>query len=201
MVEQAKLKQMRRLYDPQQYYRKTEHAHLMALSTLAGECGLTRVLPREGVAPLRAVVPGSNEAVSVPDALWSEHVEGVSVDALAIAMPRKMLLRTLASVPHEAVRDAALLDLLTMQGDRHGEQVFLARGGRGFKLIDSRDAILDPNGMDSLFLPTTPTFARSRVGNGFFTNGWAKVRVIAAHLKPYPRSAHAARRRAPPSCR
>jgi hypothetical protein len=39
-------------------------------------------------------------------------------------------------VPHAAVRDAAIFDLLFLQGDRHGENIFLGRSGAYFKLID-----------------------------------------------------------------
>jgi len=199
MVEAAKLLQMRKRYKARQYFSRTEHGMLAALSGIAGDCGLTRVLLREWVAPLRAVVPGSNEAVSVPDALWAEIAEGVSLDSLTVALPRQQLLRTLAAVPHNAVRDAALLDVLTMQGDRHGENVFLARGGRYVKLIDSRDAMLDAKGMDSLFLPTSPSFERSRVGNNaFMMSGKRKVCCASQCLTPHRSRC---RRRAPPSCR
>jgi len=171
MVEASKLPQMRRRYKPGQHYDRKEFSLLRAAAGIAADCGLSRVLLREWTAPLRAVVPGSLETLSLGEALWAERAEGVSLDALAMALPRNELLRVLAAVPHAAVRDAALLDLLLLQGDRHGENVFLARGGRTLKLIDSRDAMLDANGMDSLFLPTSPAFQRSRVGNAAFSNG------------------------------
>ena len=176
MVEPSKLVQMRRRYKPGQHYAKNEHALARAAAGIAADCGLSRVALREWVAPLRAMVPGSKEVVALREALWAERAEGVSIEALASALPRQQLLRVLSAVPHQAVRDAALFDVLTMQGDRHGENVFLSRGGRYIKLIDNRDAMLDANGIDSLFVPTTATFKRSQVGWNAFGNGGPEAR-------------------------
>jgi hypothetical protein len=72
-----------------------------------------------------------------------------------------------------ALRDAALFDVLFVQGDRHAENVFLGDDGY-FKLIDSRDQALD-SGLDSVFFASTISFERNRVGNEHLFN----------HSKPY----------------
>ena len=198
MVEPSKLVQMRRRYKPGQHYARNEHALARAAAGIASDCGLSRVALREWVAPLRAVVPGSKEVVVLREALWAERADGVSVEALALALPRQQLLSVLAAVPHQAVRDAVLFDALTMQGDRHGENVFLSRSGRYIKLIDNRDAMLDANGLDSLFVPSTATFQRSRVGWIAFGNGGPEAR---RSQRCFARMAHApSLRRALPSC-
>ena len=46
---------------------------------------------------------------------WAERAEGVCLSSLITSLPRQTLLRMLDAVPHEAVRDAVLLDVLTMQ--------------------------------------------------------------------------------------
>ncbi len=138
MVAEAKIIYMRRRYKPGQLYDAHEAPMIRALAALTTECGLRHVSLAEWVAPLRAVVPGGGARVDVEAALWAERADGVSLEALSLALPQEELLAMLAAIPHAALRDAALFDLLTMQGDRHAENVFVARRGRYFKLIDRR---------------------------------------------------------------
>jgi hypothetical protein len=165
MVADSKLDYMRRQFKPGEHYIPKEHALSRALSRISADCGLSHISLAEWEAPLRAVVPGSGEKVDLPAALFAERAGGVSLEALTVSLTRDALLATLGALPHAAVRDAALFDALTQQGDRHAENVFIARAGAYFKLIDSRDAALEATGMDSLFLPGTTSFERNRVGN------------------------------------
>ena len=142
MVSTAQATYMKRRFLPGQLYDRHEHAMVAAIAAVSRDCGLAHITLAEWTAPLRAVVPGSGVRVDVASATWAERAEGVSLDALATALLPSALVETLRSVPHAAVRDAALFDLLLVQGDRHGENAFISRKGRYFKLIDRRGSSL-----------------------------------------------------------
>jgi hypothetical protein len=183
MVAEGKIGYMRRQFKPGRHYVPKEHAMSRSLTRIAADCGLSHVTLAEWEAPLRAVIPGSGERVDLPSAVFAERAGGVSLEALTIALTPDALLATLAALPHAAVRDAALLDALTQQGDRHAENVFIGREGAYFKLIDSRDAALEASGMDSLFLPGTTCFERNRVGNMHIQRPDAVVVRACAHAR------------------
>jgi hypothetical protein len=138
MVEASKIRYMRSRYTRGQHYDRKERELGGALASLAALCGLSHVSLAEWFAPLRAVVPASGEVVNIPRALFAERAGGVSLEALTLSLKEEVLLRTMLAVPHAAVRDAAIYDLLFLQGDRHGENIFLGRFGAYFKLIDRR---------------------------------------------------------------
>ena len=100
--------------------------------------------------------------------MLAEYARGVSLEMLTLKLSSADLLDALAAVPHAALRDAALFDVLFVQGDRHAENVFLGDDGY-FKLIDSRDQALD-SGLDSVFFASTISFERNRVGNEHLFN-------------------------------
>jgi hypothetical protein len=167
MVTAGKMAQLLRLYRNKRYL---PHELLLAraLSPLAEECGLGHVNIREWVTHVRAVIPVTGEKVEEPRAVLAEYARGVSLEMLTLKLSSADLLAALAAVPHAALRDAALFDLLFLQGDRHAENVFLGDDGY-LKLIDTRDAALDV-GLDSVFFASSITFQRNRVGNEYMFN-------------------------------
>jgi hypothetical protein len=165
MVSAGKISQLKALYKGGAHYLANELVVGHALSALADECQLGNVSIREWLAPVRGVVPLTGEKLYEAHAVMAEYARGASLEMLTIKLPSADLLRLLASVPHTAVRDAVLFDLLFLQGDRHAENVFLDDNG-GFKLIDSRDAAME-EGLDSLFFASTLSFERNRVGNEY----------------------------------
>lgn len=167
MVSAGKLNQLVNLYRGKRYLA---HELLLAraLSRLADECGLGHINIRERVAAVRAVIPLTGEKLEEARAVLAEHARGVSLEMLTIKLEPAELQAALAAVPHAALRDAALYDLLFVQGDRHAENVFVGEGGY-LKLIDSRDAALE-EGLDSVFFPSTISFERNRVGNQHMFN-------------------------------
>lgn len=162
MVSAGKLAQTLQLYRERRYLsHETVLAH--ALTVLADECGLGGVSVRERLAYVRAVVPQSGEKVEEQRAVLSEFAEGASLEMLTLKLSSAQLLAVLDTVRHEAVRDAAIFDLLFTQGDRHSENLFVDGGGY-FKLIDSRDGAIG-DGLDSIFFAGSWSHERSRVGN------------------------------------
>ena len=149
-------------------FQPREIAMARVLTPLAVACGLGHVSTAEHVTRVRAVLPGSGEQLWEPHAVLAEHARGVSLDILTLKVTPDALLKRLAAVPHAAVRDAAIYDLLFRQGDRHAENVFIADGG-SMKLIDSRDAALAEDS-NSCFLPGSYYFERARVGVEHITN-------------------------------
>lgn len=172
MVTAGKMSQLLRLYRGRKYLA---HELLLArsLATMADECGLGHINIREWVTGIRAVLPVTGEKIDEPRAVLAEYARGVSLEMLTLKLSSADLLDALAAVPHAALRDAALFDVLFVQGDRHAENVFLGDDGY-FKLIDSRDQALDV-GLDSVFFASTISFERNRVGNEHLFN----------HSKPY----------------
>jgi hypothetical protein len=162
MVTSGKLNQLITLYRGN-HYLPDELLLAHALTPLADECGLGGVSIRERVAPVRGVVPLTGEKLDEPTAVLAEHARGASLEMLTIKLSSADLLRLLAAVPHTAVRDAAIYDLLFRQADRHAENVFVTDDGY-FKLIDSRDSALQDS-LDSLFFASTVVHERNRVGN------------------------------------
>ena len=162
MVSAGKLAQTLQLYRERRYLsHETVLAH--ALTVLADECGLGGVSVRERLAYMRAVVPQSGEKVEEQRAVLSEFAEGASLEMLTLKLSSAQLLAVLDTVRHEAVRDAAIFDLLFTQGDRHSENLFVDGGGY-FKLIDSRDGAIE-DGLDSIFFAGSWSHERNRVGN------------------------------------
>ena len=156
-----------------------EIAMARVLTPLAEACGLGHVSTAERVTRVRAVLPGSGEQLSEAHAVLAEHARGVSLDVLTLKVKPEELLKRMAAVPHEAVRDAAIFDLLFQQGDRHAENVFLDDDG-SMKLIDSRDAALVEES-NSCFLPGSFYYERARVGVEHIGN---KARPPVTHHWP-----------------
>ena len=167
MVTAGKMSQLLRLYRGRKYL---SHELLLArsLSIMAEECGLGHINIKEWVTRVRAVIPVTGEKIDEERAVLAEYARGVSLEMLTLKLSSADLLDALAAVPHAALRDAALFDVLFVQGDRHAENVFLGDDGY-FKLIDSRDQALD-SGLDSVFFASTISFERNRVGNEHLFN-------------------------------
>eukprot|EP00892_Ulva_mutabilis_P003338 jgi/Ulvmu1/1376/UM011_0104.1 len=145
---------------------------------LSQRCGFESVVPRMWTAPLNSLSPDGRSFLSW-DALWMERAEGVSVAMLtqmassrAVQQAREalgdtafdeLLTKTLRS--HDVVL-AAIWDLLTMQCDRHAQNVYVDEGGR-VTLIDADQALGDGwrvCGVDSIFLPTTQKYMINLLG-------------------------------------
>ena len=161
MVSQTKLALQRHMYARRHILRR-EVSLARFLSPLAAECGLGHVSVTEEVAHVRAVIPGTAELLEERHAVLSERARGINLEDLTNKLQPEALLALMARVPHDAVRDAALFDLLFLQGDRHSENVFIDADG-ALKLIDTRDAALD-DALNSIFFPSTFIFQRNRVG-------------------------------------
>ena len=162
MVAPGKLSQLVTVYKGR-HYLGDELEVGYALSQLASECGLGHVSINEWLASVRGVVPFTGEKLYDEHVLLADYARGASLEMLTIKLPSADLLRLLAAIPHTSVRDAALFDVLFLQSDRHGENVFVTDDGY-FKLIDSRDGAFG-EGLDTVFLATTVVFERNRVGN------------------------------------
>jgi hypothetical protein len=162
MVTAGKMAQLLRLYRGKKYL-PDELLLARSLAPMAAECGLEHINIKEWVSHVRAVVPVTGEKIDEPQAVLAEYARGVSLEMLTLKLSSADLLDALAAVPHAALRDAALFDLLFLQGDRHAENVFLGDDGY-LKLIDTRDSALEA-GLDSVFFASTITFERNRVGN------------------------------------
>ncbi len=162
MVSAGKVNQLLTLYRGKRYLGH-ELVLARALTQMADECGLGHINIRERVALVRAVVPLTGEKLLEERAVLAEHARGASLEMMTLKLSSADLLATLAALPHAALRDAALFDLLFLQGDRHAENVFVADDGY-MKLIDSRDDALY-EGLDSVFFASTMSFERNRVGN------------------------------------
>lgn len=160
-VSPAKFRDQRGRYGAKHYLPR-ELAFARVLHPLAESCGLGHVSAAERVARVRAVLPGSGAQLTEAHAVLAERAEGTSLDILTLKLRPPELLARLAAVGHEAVRDAALYDLLFYQGDRHAENIFIDERG-AMKLIDSRDAALG-DACNSAFMPGSFYYERSRVG-------------------------------------
>lgn len=167
MVTAGKMTQLLRMYRGRKYLA---HELLLAraLAGMSDECGLGHINIREWVTGIRAVIPVTGEKIDEPRAVLAEYARGVSLEMLTLKLSSADLLDALAAVPHAALRDAALFDVMFVQGDRHAENVFLGDDGY-VKLIDSRDQALD-SGLDSVFFASTISFERNRVGNEHLFN-------------------------------
>eukprot|EP00854_Cymbomonas_tetramitiformis_P015808 gene15808-18746_t len=161
MVAVSKVPQMMRLYH-NSYYKSDERKMVNALMKLQHDCGLDHINIQEWIEPLRAVVPGLSQRLEIKESIFAEFAEGASLEVLTGKLTDEKLFKLLQRVPHEAIYNAALFDTLFVQGDRHGENLFITDEG-GFKLIDTRDTTL--TFMDSLFLPGTYFMERNRIGN------------------------------------
>jgi hypothetical protein len=177
-VNEVKFREQRGRYGAKRLLPR-EVAMARVLTPLAEACGLGHVSTAERVVRVRAVLPGSGEQLSEAHAVLAEHARGVSLDILTLKVSPAALLKRMEAVPHEAVRDAAIYDLLFMQGDRHAENVFLDDDGN-MKLIDSRDAALGEES-NSCFLPGSFYFERARVGVEHISN---KARPQVTHHWP-----------------
>ena len=162
MVSPGKLNQLVVLYRGR-HYMGDELEVGYALSKLANECGLGHVSINEWLASVRGVVPHTGEKLYEEHVLLADYARGASLEMLTIKLPSTDLLRLMAAIPHTAVRDAAIFDVLFLQSDRHGENVFVTDDGY-FKLIDSRDGAFG-EGLDTVFLASTVVFERNRIGN------------------------------------
>lgn len=133
------------------------------VSRLATECGLDHLSARERTEPVRAVLPFTAVKVALPEAVLAEYVRGASLEAAIIRMgdDHRPVLQALGSVPHSLVRDAALFDLLFLQGDRHAENVMVDTDGY-LRLIDTADGVLS-EGLDSVFFPNSYTYTRALI--------------------------------------
>ena len=167
MVSAGKVGQLLHLYRGKRYL---SHEMLLAraLTPMAEECGLDGVSMWERVVFLRAVVPLTGEKIEEQRAVLSEYALGASLEMLTLKLSSAQLLEALANIRHDSVRDAAIFDLLFVQGDRHSENLFIDGAGY-FKLIDSRDGAID-EGLDSIFFATTWSHERNRVGNTHMYN-------------------------------
>eukprot|EP00210_Caulerpa_lentillifera_P007684 g7335.t1 len=160
----------------------------LGIQQLVDECGLRDIVANVWLAPVDGVVPIFGVRVKW-DGLWSEYASGVSVssfedDALANGMDPN-LFQTLLNekLNSSQIVNAAILDLLSCQGDRHTQNVFLNEDGQ-ITLIDNDEAFghgWRPLGVDSIFLPTTQYHTAIHVGQTYLRK---KAKQPRDHILP-----------------
>ncbi|KAK3262462.1 hypothetical protein CYMTET_28686 [Cymbomonas tetramitiformis] len=162
MISEAKIPMMMRHYQGGALYKPQEKSMVKSLMKLSEECGLDHVNIKEWLEPLRSVIPGTGQRIEERETIFAEFAEGASLEILNLRVKPKQQVGLIQSVPHEQIFFSALFDLLFVQGDRHGENVFITSNS-SIKLIDTRDTTLTM--LDSLFLPGTFILQRNMIGN------------------------------------
>ncbi|KAG1679849.1 hypothetical protein FOA52_012763 [Chlamydomonas sp. UWO 241] len=134
---------------------------LVAQDKVVSECGLMDVTIKVWVAPVNAIEPSTGLHVWW-DGLWMERAPGISLNQLSYITRKSFVQNTIqdllaAKLNRTRVVRAAMLDLLTSQCDRHGQNIFVDEHGQ-ITLIDNLQAMRfgwTKCGSDSVFLPGT----------------------------------------------
>eukprot|EP00239_Pterosperma_sp_CCMP1384_P011024 CAMPEP_0197862918 /NCGR_PEP_ID=MMETSP1438-20131217/40026_1 /TAXON_ID=1461541 /ORGANISM="Pterosperma sp., Strain CCMP1384" /LENGTH=348 /DNA_ID=CAMNT_0043480639 /DNA_START=175 /DNA_END=1221 /DNA_ORIENTATION=- len=141
------------------------------------------VVAKPFIEEIKAVVPNWGFKLDLMEAVSHEYATGLSLSNI-FAGPSKIPLKErqalLNRVNGTQVTIAAVFDLLTMQGDRHDENVYIKPNGN-IQLIDNLDhAFVYPN---SIFLPQTFLHERLYVSNGGMRNPRTKRKASFANGK------------------
>lgn len=114
---------------------------LLALQRLRDDCGFQDIVPAMWLDPVNAVMPGTGYHIQWY-ALWMEHAPGISMEgiirnAATPQVPRDVMADFLNSRLNKSqVPLAAVFDLLTMQCDRHQQNILVDESGN-LHLIDN----------------------------------------------------------------
>eukprot|EP00798_Chlamydomonas_sp_ICE-L_P002984 gene2984-12992_t len=138
---------------------------LLAQQRVVEECGLLDATTKVWIDPVGAIVPEYGVHIWW-NGLWMERADGISMNQLAHSSNRTRVVKV------------ALMDLLTSQCDRHGENVFINEQGN-IKVIDNLQAMKfswESCGADSIVLPGTAKNEIVRFG-GEQVNKRYKARV------------------------
>ncbi len=80
-----------------------------AQQSLADACGLAYVATEERIGRLRGFLPDDGEPIDLEEAVFAEHVPGISLDLLVGRFQPKDAARILKKIPKETIRDAVLI--------------------------------------------------------------------------------------------
>lgn len=132
-------------------------AKARAFEALAVSCGVAHVLALDTLTPVRVVLPGGVK-FEAPSMVLSQLAKGASAEMINIKKPAffDTLLGRTRSADWVSI---ALFDLLTVQGDRHNEQLFIDEAGT-LTAIDTTHQMLSGDGLDSVLWPTTYYYRR-----------------------------------------
>eukprot|EP00210_Caulerpa_lentillifera_P006550 g6255.t1 len=143
----------------------------LGIQRLVDECGLRDIVSNQWLAPVDGVIPKRGIRVKW-DGLWSDYAHGVSLksfsdQALRAGMdPQKFEDFLNNKINSTEIKMAAILDLLSFQGDRHAKNIFVDETGH-LTLIDM-DQVWGHAWryvfVDSLFLPRTQFHTAQHVG-------------------------------------
>ncbi|KAG2488690.1 hypothetical protein HYH03_012691 [Edaphochlamys debaryana] len=142
---------------------------MLAQVRLNDECGASGLTPRLWLAPVSAVVPDGNFAGYHIrwHGVWLEEAPGAPLFMLTKAAGAEQLLINVLTtrLNRTAVVAQTILDLLTAQCDRHGENVFITASGQ-VQFIDNDKAlgVVSRCGSDSMLLPGNRYHTRLRTG-------------------------------------
>ncbi|GMH46095.1 hypothetical protein BSKO_14059 [Bryopsis sp. KO-2023] len=154
----------------------------ISMMRIAEECGLSSILPKVWVAPVKAIMPGTGYPIDM-DALWQTRAPGVSLHNLAHWSTKpEIVLETLNHrVNSSQVVMAAIFDLLTSQCDRKANNLFLDEEG-GITLIDNNQALASGHMCDvgrqlnSIFLPSSVEHTFRAVGRQYAKHNFKRLR-------------------------
>ncbi|GMH38170.1 hypothetical protein BSKO_06054 [Bryopsis sp. KO-2023] len=138
-----------------------------AVQRIAGDCGMSHMIPKSWVAPVKGVIDGLGLHVEATG-LWIDVVEGISLNYILSELDIEEVHDLLSNhINSTEVAMVAALDVLISQCDRHDENVFFSDTGK-MSIID-HDSSLGQNwrpcGIDSIFIPTTQKFQVSHLGH------------------------------------
>ncbi len=114
---------------------------LLALQRVRDDCGFQDIVPAMWLDPVNAVMPGTGYHIQWY-ALWMELAPGISFEAILRnaaepQVPRAVMANFLSERMNKSqVARAALFDLLTMQCDRHQQNILVDESGN-LHLIDN----------------------------------------------------------------
>lgn len=146
----------------QQFVEDRQHNLYAAVSTLQRMCGVEDLFTKIVRRPVRVVF--GNGTVFVDDKAWLEtFAPGGSAEMMLIHRSdifEEVFPRTRSADWYRA----ALFDTLTLQGDRHGEQIFLTEDGK-VTLIDTvHQSFSLQNGLNVIWSPGAYYFNRNLYG-------------------------------------
>ncbi|GMH43570.1 hypothetical protein BSKO_11492 [Bryopsis sp. KO-2023] len=148
----------------------------LSVTKIAQECGLSHLLPEMWVDRLHGIMPETGYPIDW-HALWMTEAKGIAVDNIAYWNSDPHLIqKAFGRINSEQVVSAAIFDLLTLQCDRHTNNIFMDEAGN-LTLIDNGDALGNrgncQNGvsLSSIFIPGTPQYAHKTYGKPFLDTG------------------------------
>jgi hypothetical protein len=148
-----------------EYTREQESHH--AVSHLITECGMDDLFSGLRREPVRVAWDGN---IFIDDDAWTEaFAPGASAEKMNADAP-ELFVATMRKTKALDWFRAALFDTLTLQGDRHAEQVLITAEG-AVRFIDTAHRAFNvPAGLNTVFSPGSYFYQRNSVGWEYLKN-------------------------------